>query len=231
MIAPANPIPLSQPASIPLENMNPDCVTICMQGNGCIEKNTISAYLRGDLDADNDIDIDDFVILISHWQQTGCGEPDWCGGADLTRNGVVDINDFALFIDNWLQSADQSETGKPGLSEYYVPYDNPIEPNAPGYTLPLDLGTIGNYAAVDSKLDLNSAAPLLEQNGFAVLEYDFPDQNDIVKPYEYLRRMDVPLFVTADTLLHLYHIQFDETLRDRRARVLRRHQRPDNGSA
>jgi len=187
-------------------------------GNGCIQQNTISECLRGDLDADNDIDIDDFVILISHWQQTGCDEPDWCDSADLTRNGVVDINDFALFIDNWLKSTDQSQNGKPGLSKYYVPYDNPIEPNAPGYTLPLDLGTIGNYAAVDSQLGLKSVAPLLEQNGFAIVEHDFgwfdPNRDDIVKPYEYLRNMDVPLFVTADTLLHLYHIQFDETLKD-----------------
>jgi len=198
--------------------MNPYCVTICMQGNGCIQQNTISACLRGDLDADNDIDIDDFVIFISHWRQTGCGEPDWCDGADLTRNGVVDINDLTLFIDNWLKSADNGKTEKPGLSEYYVPYDNPIEPNAPGYTLPLDLGTIGNYAAVDSQLGLKSVAPLLEQNGFAIVEHDFgwfdPNRDDIVKPYEYLRQMDVPLFVTADTLLHLYHVQFDETLKD-----------------
>jgi len=196
-------------------------------------------YLQGDLDADNDIDIDDFVILISHWQQTGCGEPaerhpfreDWCGGADLTRNGVVDINDITLFIDNLLKSSNDGKNNPAtvvagltinpaitmagsGLNEYYVPYDNPIEPNAPGYILPLDLGAIENYAYMDSRFSLNSAAHLLEQNGFAVLEYDFPDQNDIVKPYEYLRRMNVPLFVTADTLLHLYHIQFDETLKE-----------------
>ncbi|MBA7664012.1 hypothetical protein ES703_72062 [subsurface metagenome] len=279
-MTPANPIPLPQPASMPLENMvtvqsyfgpitndliispapgyfdgcgvlvqgvecvlfepdtgglyvldniehfqvgdhvrvrgvlNPDCITICMQGNGCIEQNTITACLRGDLDADNDIDIDDFVILISHWQQTGCGQPDWCSGADLTRNGVVDINDLALFIDNWLISADDGKTDKPGLNQYYVPYDNPIEPNVPGYTLPLDLGTIGNFALMDSRFGLNSAAPLLEQNGFAVIEYNLPDPNDIAAPYEHLRRMDVPLFVTADTLLHLYHIQFDETLKE-----------------
>lgn len=194
--------------------MNPYCITICMQGNGCIEQNTISVCLQGDLDADNDIDIDDFVILISHWQQTGCSEPDWCGGTDLTRNGVVDINDITLFIDNLLNFADDGKTEKPGLNEYYVPYDNPIEPNAPGYTLPLDLGAVGNYASVDSRLGLKSIAPLLEQNGFAITEYDFPDQNDIVKPYEYLRRMNVPLFVAADTLLHLYHIQFDETLKE-----------------
>lgn len=194
--------------------MNPYCVTICMQGNGCIQQNTISACLQGDLDADNDIDIDDFVIFISHWRQTGCGEPDFCDGADLTRNGVVDINDLTLFIDNWLKSADDGKTEKPGLSDYYVPYDNPIEPNAPGYALPLDLGAVGNYAAVDSQLGLKNLAPLLEQNGFAITEYKFPDQNDIVAPYEHLLNRDVPLFVTADTLLHLYHIQFDETLKD-----------------
>jgi len=107
---------------------------------------------------------------------------------------------------------------KPALAKHYVAYENPIEPNAPGYTLPLDLTDIENYTAMDSKFDLNSVAPLLEQSGFAIIEHDFhvPDSNgdDIVKPYEYLDRMDVPLFVTADTLLHLYHIQFDETLKD-----------------
>ncbi len=229
-MTPANPIPLPQPASMPLENMNIQ-IKPSTDGLGAVftgefifthipeDVNSMLFPVPPDannirLDADNDIDIDDFVILISHWQQTGCGQPDWCGGADLTRNGVVDINDFALFIDNWLKSEDQSQTEKPGLNKYYVPYDNPIEPNAPGYTLPLDLGAVGNYAAVDSRLALKSIAPMLEQNGFAITQYNFPDQNDIVKPYEHLRRMDVPLFVTADTLLHLYHIQFDETLKE-----------------
>jgi hypothetical protein len=108
--------------------------------------------------------------------------------------------------------------GKPELSNYYIPYESSIEPNAPGYALPLDLQTIGNYMEMDTRFDLGSVTTLLEQNGFAITEYDFqvPDSNrdDIVKPYEYLRNMDVPLFVTADTLLHLYHVQFDETLKD-----------------
>jgi hypothetical protein len=71
---------------------------------------------------------------------------------------------------------------------------------------------------MDSTFDLNSVAPLLEQSGFAIIEYDFqePDYNgdDIVRPYEHLDSMGVPLIVTADTLLHLYHIQFDETLKE-----------------
>ncbi|NQT03666.1 MAG: DUF3160 domain-containing protein [Planctomycetes bacterium] len=197
--------------------LNTSCASIYMQGNGCIEYNTISACLRGDLNGDYNVDIDDFAILLSHWLETGCAEPDFCGGADLNRDGVVDTNDFNLFADSWLNSSDD-EPNKPGLSKYYVPFDNPIEPNAPGYTLPLDLEAIGNHTALDSMFGLNNAAPLLEQNGFAIIEHDFgwfdPNRDDIVKPYEYLRDREVPLFVTADTLLHLYHIQFDETLKD-----------------
>ncbi len=194
--------------------LNPYCASICMQGNGCIENNTISACPQGDLDNDCDIDVDDFNIFISNWLRTGCIEPDWCEGADLTRNGVVDVNDFNMFVESWLKTEEQSQTDKPGLNKYYEPYENTIEPNAPGYTLPLDLETVGNYDDLDSKLGLKNAAPLLEQNGFAVLEYKFPDQNDIVSPYEHLLNRDVPLFVSADTLLHLYHIQFDETLKE-----------------
>jgi len=186
--------------------LNPSCVSICMQGNGCIEYNTISACLRADLDGDYNVDIDDFAILLSHWLETGCAEPDFCDGADLNRDGIVDTNDFSLFADSWLNSSDD-EPNKPGLSKYYTPFNNPIEPNAPGYTLPLDLGTIGNHTALDSMFGLNNAAPLLEQNGFAIIEHDFgwfdPNRDDIVKPYEYLRDREVPLFVTADTLLHL----------------------------
>ena len=197
--------------------LNPSCASICMQGNGCIEYNTISPCLRGDLNGDYNVDIDDFAILLSHWLETGCAEPDFCGAADLNRDGIVDTNDFNLFAESWLKSADD-EPNKPGLSKYYTPFVNPIEPNAPGYTLPLDLATVGNYTAMDSKFSLKNAAPLLEQNGFAIIEHDFgwfdPNRDDIVKPYEYLRESEVPLFVTADTLLHLYHIQFDETLKD-----------------
>jgi len=170
----------------------------------------------GDLNADGNVDNTDFELLISHWFQTGCGEPDYCGGADLNKDGVVDVNDVVEFIDNCLK--DEGDFDKLYFSDYYVPYDNPIEPNAPGYKLPLDLAAVVNYTAVSSALDLKSTAQLLEQNGFAVIEHDFgwfdPNRDDIVKPYEYLRDRDVPLFVTADTLLHLYHIQFDETLKD-----------------
>ena len=198
--------------------LNPYCVTMCMQGNGCIEQNTISSCTRCDLDTDGDVDVADLAIFASHWRQTGCGEPDWCGGADLSRDGVVDVNDLELFIESCLK-CEEGEADKPALGNYYVAYENPIEPNAPGYTLPLNLTDVKNYVAMDSQFGLKTVAPLLQQNGFAIIEYDFgwfdSNRDDIVKPYEYLSNWTgAPLFVTADTLLHLYHIQFDETLKD-----------------
>ncbi len=167
----------------------------------------------GDFDFDGDYDINDLCVFAARWLTTECKGPCWCGGTDIDENHLINFADFAIFADNWLKG-EGDEPGKPGLARYYVPYDNLVEPSAPGYSLPLNLGAVGNYADMDSKFGLSSVAPLLEQNGFAVMEYDFHDSNDIVKPYEYLRKMDVPLFVTADTLLHLYHVQFDETLKD-----------------
>jgi len=138
--------------------LNQDCITICMEGDGCIKDNFIFA----------------------------CSQ--------------------------------ECQVGEPELKKYYVPYESTIEPNAPGYTLPLNLNDVANYAVMESKFKLASVKPILEQNGFAIIEYDFgwsdPNRDDIVKPYQNLQRMDVPLFITADTLLHLYHVQFDETLKE-----------------
>ena len=37
--------------------------------------------------------------------------------------------------------------------------------------------------------------------------------DDIVQPYKMLKEQEIPIFVTSDTLLHLYHIQFNEILK------------------
>ena len=187
------------------------CFTFCMQGDGCILHNIIWPCPRCDFNTDSDVDQRDFAVLASAWGSRP-HDDNWNPACDISvpADGVIDLLDVAIVVRNWLEG----EAGKPSLGDYYVPYDNPIEPNAPGYTLPLNLNDVANYADMDSKFGLGAVVPLLEQNGFAIIEYDLTDPNDIVEPYEYLRRMDVPLFVTADTLLHLYHVQFDETLKD-----------------
>ncbi len=107
---------------------------------------------------------------------------------------------------------------KPTLNGYYTPYINTVEPNSPGYSLPLDWSDIVNFRMLSDLSAPSNTNSLIVQNGFAVIEHGFSSSGsfceDMVEPYKYLVGKDIPLFLTADTLLHLYHIQFDETLKD-----------------
>jgi len=117
--------------------------------------------------------------------------------------------------------AGEEETSKPSLSKYYVPFENATVPNAPSYALPIAARDLVNYVHVHSLLDIESAVDLVSHNGFAVLEHDWSKHipgaehnDDIVAPYEVLSRAQIPIFITSDTLLHLYHVQFDESLKE-----------------
>ena len=106
----------------------------------------------------------------------------------------------------------------PTFLQYYEPVGIDVEPSAPGYGLPLDVGSIVNFGEVAAALGLGDIETNIEHDGFVVVEHDFgffdPNRDDIVQPYRYLAGREVPLFVTSDTWLHLYHVQFDETLRE-----------------
>ncbi|MGA1867831.1 MAG: DUF3160 domain-containing protein [bacterium] len=90
--------------------------------------------------------------------------------------------------------------------------DFPLE--VPPYTLPLVRSSIANFNDFVSKFPLSaSALQLLENNGFVVVNAPNKQEEDIVEPYKFLKDQEIPVFITTDSLLHLYHIQFDETLR------------------
>lgn len=77
------------------------------------------------------------------------------------------------------------------------------------YTLPLGLTAVSNFDQVNSRLGLSqNQIGVLRANGFVVIPYG--QENDIVNVYDYLKDRDIPIFVTSDTLLHLYHIQFNK---------------------
>jgi len=87
-----------------------------------------------------------------------------------------------------------------------------VEPSVAPYDLPLELTAMSNFGEVNSKLELNeSQIDLLSSNGFVVIPHG--QENDIVDVYNYLKYQNIPIFVTSDTLLHLYHIQFNEILK------------------
>lgn len=116
---------------------------------------------------------------------------------------------------------DYGVSAKPGWAKHFTPYIDAAAPNAPGYDLPLNLSSIANYGDLAPRLGLQTVADLLETNGFAVREGGLAllgrkgaEQDDIVAPYTYFGEAEIPIFVTSDLLLHLFHIQFDETLKD-----------------
>jgi hypothetical protein len=73
------------------------------------ESDDVSCYLcfsqvrTRDFNNDTIVDFHDYAILASHWQETDCNIPDWCGGTDLDTDGSVDVNDLMLFCQYWLE--------------------------------------------------------------------------------------------------------------------------------
>src|SRR4030043_798877 len=97
------------------------------------------------------------------------------------------------------------------MASAYNPTAVSFPPESPTYSLPLDLTQVANSNQIQNEFNLNSGQEaLLEGNGFVVIPWN---GDDIVEPYKTLENMDVPIFVTTDTLLHLYHIQFNEILK------------------
>jgi hypothetical protein len=98
------------------------------------------------------------------------------------------------------------------MASYYSSEEITIDAKAPQYSLPLDLSTVQNFNGIDDLFIFSDVQKeLLRTNGFVVK--DFGVENDITEPYKYLKDHEVPVFVTSDTLLHLYHIMFDQTLK------------------
>ena len=87
-----------------------------------------------------------------------------------------------------------------------------INASAPSYELPLDLADIDNLETVEGAFHLTGEQRgLLRRNGFVVV--DDGTVGDISVSYRRVQRMGLPVFVTSDTLLHLYHVQFSQLLK------------------
>lgn len=62
-----------------------------------------STAVKADLDDDFEVDLEDFAMFAGHWSEINCDEQNnWCGGADLTRDGKVGLDDLREFVANWL---------------------------------------------------------------------------------------------------------------------------------
>lgn len=80
-----------------------------------------------------------------------------------------------------------------------------------GYTLPIDLSQV---EGVDS-MELNAAQKGgLSANGFLVTPPKPNGYREFYQAYESLRYYGQPVFVTTDSVYHVYHLIFDKMLRD-----------------
>ena len=107
------------------------------------------------------------------------------------------------------------QTEKMSFIHYYSLNSLNVSLEVPPYNRPLNTGEISNFNDFCAKIPLDeNATRLLEKNGFVVISNTFnPKEEYITKPYKTLKQKEIPVFITSDSLLHLYHIQFDETLR------------------
>lgn len=80
-----------------------------------------------------------------------------------------------------------------------------------GYSLPLDLAQVGGL----EEMQIGEAGrELLAQNGFYVKPTLPGEYQEFYQIYERLRYGKTPVFVTLDSVLHVYHLIFDKMLRD-----------------
>lgn len=102
---------------------------------------------------------------------------------------------------------------KTAFSSYYEPVNVTVDADVPSYELPIHLGRIdtGKIAVEFGSYVFDNAQ--FRTNGFAIMQ-DYGNVSDITEPYEDLKERGIPIFVTADTMLHLYHIQFSAILKD-----------------
>ena len=101
---------------------------------------------------------------------------------------------------------------------------NPSVKSEIHYDLPLDITQISNFQDVSSAFQLNEEDMLIRKNmlirnGFAVISHPavqfkstsyYPRVSELFKK---VRMFRVPVFVTSDSLLHVFHSTLDNILK------------------
>jgi hypothetical protein len=92
-----------------------------------------------------------------------------------------------------------------------VPVNIPSTYAGGDYTLPVDLTQVKDVEAVTLT---DSQKQMLSQNGFVVLPPKPGEFREFYQIYESGRYGSAPVFVTTDSIYHVYHLVFDKMLRD-----------------
>ncbi len=98
----------------------------------------------------------------------------------------------------------------PGFAGFYklISVDIPQTYQVSNYTLPITAGTVSNVDRFNFNARQND---LLNLNGFVVKPAQWLEYFQV---YEATRYQDVPVFITTDSIYHVYHLVFNKLLRD-----------------
>lgn len=143
---------------------------------------------------------------------------------EITGNQNSSYNDTVetIPVENFSEKSNIFKLEKESSFSRYYSKENPqFDADVPAYSLPLKASEIANYDDFIQKIPLtDESRELLYKNGFVVFEKSTGPENLslagntlVNSTYRNLKVADVPVFITTDSLLHLYHIQFDETLK------------------
>ena len=84
-----------------------------------------------------------------------------------------------------------------------------VKPAVPPYALPVRPAEVLSLDEVLKKMGVKETK-FLARHGFAI----YPARgDDFAKYYKMIKDREVPVYVTADSVLHLYHMQFDDILK------------------
>ena len=138
-----------------------------------------------------------------------------CIDDSSTPNNTKETIDSVSMLSTKEVTIDKSGSREISFGQYYHLEPLDVELQAAQYKFPLDTQDIANYDEFISHVSLDeNAIKKIQKNGFVVMENPFdPEEEIITDMYGTLEDKDIPIFITSDSLLHLYHIQFDGTLR------------------
>ena len=154
-----------------------------------------------------------FLALILVQAACSCGLPGLLGQSTITPAIPATPNSAPT------QAATPAQPLPPPAGIYPPPFASyneaavtlPQTFNGGGYSLPLNLNQVQGFDLVNLT---DAQRGLLAQNGFSVAVPVPGQYREFYQVYEQIRYMETPVFITTDSIYHIYHLIFDKMLRD-----------------
>ncbi|AKB55235.1 dTDP-glucose 4,6-dehydratase [Methanosarcina sp. A14] len=159
-----------------------------------------------------------FLILLVSIFTGGCLEQssrlNEKDGTEMIEEVDSDRNTSTGYLKTEAVNLSGFEAENSSLAENYRLDALDIELKSPQYELPLQESDITNYGKFSHKfLTDETALEKLKENGFVVISNPYDSkEDDITAMYNSLENEGQLIFITSDTLLHLYHVQFDDSM-------------------